>query len=142
MKGSLTMQEFVIRPIAALAISFGSYAVQCQQAAAEIPTIEIGAVAAELQRGARILDVRTAPEYAGGHIADSVHVDVNAEDFLQRAAALNPATTYIVHCSANVPGGRTDRAITSLRSAGFSHLISMKGGIEAWKAAGYDLDHE
>jgi phage shock protein E len=95
---------------------------------------------AEMQSGATVLDVRTPSEFASGHIAGAKNISIDSADFLRVAHSLNKKATYVVHCSANVPKGRTDRAIEQLRSIGFQNLLSMTGGIAAWKEKGFPTE--
>lgn len=97
-------------------------------------------VKAEMQSGATVLDVRTPSEFASGHIAGAKNISIDNADFLGAANTLDKKGTYVVHCSANVPKGRTDRAIEQLRSLGFQNLLSMTGGIAAWKEKGFPTE--
>lgn len=86
-----------------------------------------------ISEGYQILDVRTSAEYKTGHIASALNVDVSAPNFKELAEKLDRKKKYIVHCSANLPNGRTDRAIQSLHQLGFDNLVSLRGGIAAWQ---------
>jgi len=79
-----------------------------------------------------VLDVRTAGEFDAGHIPDAVNIDVNSKDFGAKILQLDASKTYVVHCGANVPNGRADKAISQLEQAGISQLISLEGGYGAW----------
>ena len=46
-----------------------------------------------------ILDVRTAKEFAAGHIKGAINIDVNAADFQEKVAKLDKGSTYLVHCA-------------------------------------------
>ncbi|MEM7692319.1 MAG: rhodanese-like domain-containing protein [Pseudomonadota bacterium] len=83
-----------------------------------------------------VLDVRTGTEYRSGHLENAINININDRNFEQRIAALDPAKTYVVHCGANVPNGRADRALTKLRAAGFSNLVSLEGGYSSWVESG------
>jgi phage shock protein E len=80
-----------------------------------------------------VLDVRTGAEYAGGHIAGAINLDVNAPDFAQKAAALDKSKTYLVHCAAGV---RSVRACDKLAALDFPNLYNLPGGFKAWEKAG------
>ena len=97
-------------------------------------------VKAEMQSGATVLDVRTPSEFASGHIAGAKNISIDSADFLGAVNTLDKKGVYVVHCSANVPKGRTDRAIEQLRSLGFQNLLSMTGGIAAWKEKGFPTE--
>ena len=82
-----------------------------------------------------IMDVRTPIEYEISHITGSVNVNVQDESFESMVVALDPNKTYIVHCTKNPAGGRSSRALETLKSLGFKHLYSLEGGYVAWKDA-------
>jgi len=84
-----------------------------------------------------ILDVRTAQEFAAGHIAGAVNLDVTAADFEQKAAALDKSKTYLVHCASGV---RSERACKKMMQLDFPHLYNLPGGFKAWTAAGEPVD--
>ena len=83
-----------------------------------------------------VLDVRTIGEYESGHIPDAVNIDVTQESFKEEIQKLDPSLTYLVHCGANAPNGRADRALASLQEAGFENLENLEGGYVAWVDAG------
>ena len=80
-----------------------------------------------------VLDVRTAGEFADGHIPGAINVDVNAPDFAKRAAALDKSKTYLVHCAAGV---RSAKAAGQLAPLGFSSLYDLAPGFKGWEKAG------
>ncbi len=82
-----------------------------------------------------IMDVRTPVEYEMSHITGSVNVNVQDESFEDMVVALDPNKTYIVHCTKNPAGGRSSRALETLKNLGFQHLYSLEGGYVAWKDA-------
>ena len=102
-----------------------------------ITTIEANAANDFVARHAAavILDVRTPVEYEMSHITGAVNVNVQDESFEDMVAVLDPNKTYIVHCTKNPAGGRSNRALETLQSLGFKHLYSLEGGYVAWKDA-------
>lgn len=80
-----------------------------------------------------LLDVRTPSEFAAGHIAGAVNLDVESATFPQAAATLDPAKNYAIYCHS---GNRSKVAMTAMGKAGFSHLFDLAGGISAWQSAG------
>jgi phage shock protein E len=81
--------------------------------------------------GAVILDVRTPEEFASGHLAGSVNIDVSAGDFEQRIATLDPAAKYLIYCRS---GNRSAQALARMQGLGFSSLVDL-GGVEAASSA-------
>ena len=89
------------------------------------------------QTGVVILDVRTAQEYAQGHIHGAVNLDINATDFAQKVAQLDKNTTYLVHCRS---GTRSTRACNEMAGLEFPKLYNLQGGFVAWEAAGKPVE--
>ena len=80
-----------------------------------------------------VLDVRTAREFAGGHLEGALNIDYFSGDFAQSVQALDRSATYLVHCAT---GARSRRAALILEKEGFRNLIHLDGGFHAWKEAG------
>ena len=89
------------------------------------------------QAGNVVLDVRTADEFAQGHLHGAVNIDVNAPDFAQKVGALNKKATYLVLCRS---GRRSEQACTTMAGLGFSRLYNLDGGISAWTASGKPVE--
>jgi phage shock protein E len=81
-----------------------------------------------------ILDVRTTAERAGGQLAHSINVDSRAPDFREQLARLDRSKTYVVHCVRGLK--RTTDSVTALNQLGFTNVLALEGGYEAWVKAG------
>ncbi len=90
--------------------------------------------------GWRVLDVRTPEEFAGGYIPGATNANINADDFDALVAGLPRDASYIVHCAANVPGGRGTKAVVRLEALGFKQAVELEGGFGAWAAAGAPVE--
>jgi len=84
---------------------------------------------------ALIIDVRTPPEFAAGHLDKAINIDVKAADFQQKCEKLDKTRTLYVYCLAGV---RSGRAADYLRTKGY-RVVTLNGGIESWKSAGMPL---
>ena len=84
-----------------------------------------------------VLDVRTAREFASGHLAGALNLDVNASDFEEKAAALDKSKIYLVHCAAGV---RSAKACRTLDRLGFSNVYNLPEGFRAWARAGKPIE--
>lgn len=80
-----------------------------------------------------VLDVRTPAEFAEGHLANAVLMDVNAGDFAAKAAKLDKDKTYAVYCCS---GNRSATALKIMKDAGVTKVSHLGQGFNAWKAAG------
>lgn len=83
-----------------------------------------------------IVDVRTPPEFAEGHLGRAIEIDFNADDFATRIDELDPAATYLVYCRS---GSRSANATAMMRSVGIDRIYELDGGIVAWTEAGLDV---
>jgi phage shock protein E len=83
--------------------------------------------------GLVVLDVRTPEEFAAGHIAGAVELDLQGETFETEAAELDPTAPYFVYCQS---GNRSGQAVAYLQAHGFNSIYELEGGIGAWQAAG------
>ena len=85
----------------------------------------------------QVLDVRTAREFAAGHIRGAINIDINKPDFDAKVAALEKDKTYLVHCAAGV---RSTRACGRLSQLKFPRLYNLEGGLRAWETAGKPVE--
>ena len=73
-----------------------------------------------LQDGARVIDVRTAREYKGGHYPGSVNIPVN--QIASRSKTLgDPSKTIVLYCHS---GMRSASARRIIMSKGFKNVIN------------------
>lgn len=80
-----------------------------------------------------LLDVRTAEEFAEGHIEGAVNIDQAQDDFVQKVkAAILADKTLAVYCRS---GRRSANAASKLAKEGY-RCVNLKGGIIAWKENG------
>ena len=86
-----------------------------------------------LERGEVLLiDVRESPEYAAEHIPEAQLLPLSTFD-----PARVPQETgkkVVLHC---VMGMRSAQAGQKLLDAGFTTVYNFRGGVQAWKDAGY-----
>ncbi len=68
-----------------------------------------------------VIDVRTPAEFASGHLAGAVNIDVQSADFDARISELDPAGDYFVYCRS---GNRSGQAIDRMEGLGFSDLTN------------------
>ena len=79
-----------------------------------------------------VLDVRTASEFAEGHLERAINIDYQQSDFVEKAKATLPLDKKIVvYCRS---GRRSAGAAGKLGAEGYK-LVNLKGGIIAWKEA-------
>ncbi len=89
-----------------------------------------------VESGVVVLDVRSAGEYASGHIPNAINIDVEGYTFDSDIAKLDKSKVYAVYCHS---GRRSGIAVGKMADAGFKNLFNLDGGIQAWQAAGLQL---
>ncbi len=79
------------------------------------------------------VDVRTPSEYAEGHIAGALLIDIKGSSFMEEALKQLPKEkTIAVYCRS---GRRSANAAGKLADKGYK-VVNLDGGIMAWKRAG------
>ncbi len=86
-----------------------------------------------------IIDVRTGEEYASGYIPNAININVLDDNFLNQINELDKTKTVFVYCKV---GGRSADAATILAKNNFKNVIDLKGGIMAWQANKFEVDHK
>ena len=84
-----------------------------------------------------LLDVRTAGEYAQGHLVNAALLDIYASDFKSQAGKLNKSKPVFVYCKA---GSRSGSAVNVLSDLGFKEIYDLNGGIIAWQRANKPIE--
>lgn len=74
-----------------------------------------------------LVDVRTAKEYARGHLEHAVNVDWFRPDFAAQFDTIPKNNTIYVYCQ---KGGRSARAAAVLDSLGYN-VVDLRGGYDA-----------
>ena len=82
------------------------------------------------------LDVRSIDEYASGHIAKAINIDVMKDDFTTKATSLLPKDkTIALYCRS---GRRSKKAAGILVENGYN-VIELNSGISGWINARKEL---
>lgn len=102
----------------------------------EAKTIDPSALAERLAWGDQslvVLDVRTAAEYAEGHVPGARNIPHT--ELAARIAELDGARErdIVVYCRS---GNRTAQALSVLGAAGFKRLLHLKGDYQRWGETG------
>lgn len=81
----------------------------------------------------QLLDVRSPQEFAEGHIDGAININVQSDDFRQRAdKELSKDSTILVYCRS---GRRSMDAAETLTELGYK-VVNLKGGIIEWNEEG------
>ena len=81
------------------------------------------------KEGVQIVDVRTASEYAEGHIPNAVNMDVFSSDFAKMIATLDKERTVALYCRS---GRRSKSAAEQAAKQGFK-VVELDGGVLSWR---------
>lgn len=86
---------------------------------------------------AQIIDVRERTEFAGGRVAESKSFPLG--ELEKRTAELDRTKPIYVICRT---GRRSLEAQKKLNALGFSKVINVRGGFEAWKEEGLPFERD
>ena len=83
------------------------------------------------KEGVQIVDVRTATEYADGHIPNAVNIDVYSANFAEQIAKLDKEQKVAIYCRS---GRRSKSAAEQAVKLGFK-VVELDGGVLSWQGA-------
>ena len=101
---------------------------------ASVATIDVQEAFARQQRGAKLVDVRSAGEFRGSHAKGARSVPPPAIKSDQ--TGLGRDDEILVIC---LSGHRSPRQARHLAGMGFTNVSNVHGGLMAWKKAGLPL---
>jgi phage shock protein E len=84
-----------------------------------------------------ILDVRTAEEYAAGHIPGAVNIDVRSLSQYLETHAPPSHHSLVVYCERGI---RAQWAERMLVNAGYGPIFHLEGDMVAWRAQSLPLE--
>jgi thioredoxin 1 len=87
--------------------------------------------------GAQLLDVRTAGEFNGGHLANARNLDWTNGQLEAGLPELDKSKPVLLYCAS---GRRSDAARQFLKEQGFTDVVDLEGGIKAWTGAGLPVE--
>ena len=87
----------------------------------------------KIEEGAVLVDVRTPEEFGEGHLEGALNIDWFSPEFDAQWASFDKDKPVYVYCKV---GGRSAKAKEKLRAMGFSHVVNLTGGYDAYLAAG------
>lgn len=89
-------------------------------------------------KGVQLVDVRRPEEYKEGHLKGAVLANWQDEkQFQAQVAKLDKSKPVYLYCLAGVRG---NKAASWLVQNGFTNVVNLDGGIEAWKEAGKPIE--
>ncbi|MEB2780978.1 rhodanese-like domain-containing protein [Algoriphagus sp. C2-6-M1] len=131
----MKLQKILLLACALLMVSM----VVTQAQSSEVKAISVSEFEelAKNKGAVRILDVRTPEEMAEGHLPNAKNIDYTNDNFKPEIAKLDKKRTYLLYCKSGI---RSGNAASIMKAAGFTHIYSLDGGIEAWQKAGKPIE--
>lgn len=102
--------------------------------APNIPTLSMQTIRDDVSNGGQLIDVRTAEEYAAGHIDGAVNVSLQDIQAGTIPTAAKDKPVY-VYCRS---GSRSNQASAALKSAGYQNIIDL-GAITRVQSIGGEI---
>ena len=108
-------------------------------ARARIRECTIDDVKRRLDAGERfhLVDVREQDEWARGHLPNATHLSKGIIERDVETVIPDPAADIVLYCGG---GYRSALAADNLQKMGYTNVVSMDGGMRAWREAGYSIE--
>jgi rhodanese-related sulfurtransferase len=103
-----------------------------------VRTCTVADVQARLQRGERFefVDVREDREFAVDHARGARHIGRGILERDVETLIPDKQAAIVLYCGG---GYRSALSADNLQRMGYTNVVSMDGGIKAWREAGYDI---
>ena len=110
-----------------------------EQARERVKEQTVSEVKARLDRGEEVhfIDVREDREFAADHAKGARHLGKGIIERDIETVSPDKEAPIVLYCGG---GFRSVLAADALQQMGYSNVISMAGGIRAWREAGYPLN--
>jgi len=82
-----------------------------------------------------VIDVRTAEEYATGHIPGALNIPF--DQVAKRISEVDAPNGVALYC---MLGPRARKGEAALLDAGYTSVLHIEGGLSAWKSAGLPVE--
>lgn len=79
------------------------------------------------------IDLRSAADFAQGHLPGAVNIEAPAGDVADAVAALDTSASYFVY---DATGAGSATVADAMHAAGFKHVYDIQGGYAAWTQQG------
>lgn len=106
-------------------------------AAPEAESIEPAQLQARLESGDApvVIDVRTAEEYAAGHIPGALNIPF--EQVAERISEVDAPHGVALYC---MRGPRAHKGEAALLASGYERVLDVEGGFAAWESSGLPVE--
>ena len=104
----------------------------------QVVQVSASGIAARVTSGeVTVVDVRSAAEWAHGHLPGALHIPLGV--LSERVAAIPPHKPVIVQCQG---GSRSAMAASVLLSRGVRDVINLRGGYDEWRREALPIVHD
>jgi molybdopterin/thiamine biosynthesis adenylyltransferase/rhodanese-related sulfurtransferase len=104
-----------------------------REARASVSEVSAAEAAALAVQGARVVDVRESPEWEEGHLPGALHISKSYLEQRIEAAVPDRDAPVVLYCAGGI---RSLFAAQTLSEMGYTDVVSMIGGFQAWKSEG------
>jgi rhodanese-related sulfurtransferase len=103
----------------------------------EVPSVEPKDLQERLGSDAApvVIDVRTAAEYAAGHIPGAVNIPY--DEVAERISEVDAPHGVALYC---MRGPRARKGEAALLASGYESVLHVEGGFSAWEASGLPVE--
>jgi rhodanese-related sulfurtransferase len=110
-----------------------------QEAKKHVKELTVDQVKAKLDRGERfhLVDVREDSEWARDHLPGAVHLGKGVIERDVEKQLPDTGAEIVLYCGG---GFRSALAAENLGKMGYRNVVSMDGGMRAWREAGYPIE--
>lgn len=84
-----------------------------------------------------LIDANSEKEFKEGHIKGARNIDFFSPKLYDEVETLDKTKTYLIYARRD---HRKDKVMDAFRTVRIFKLIGLKGGLEAWKAAGLPVE--
>jgi len=111
----------------------------CEDARSRVREINVGEVKRKLDAGEtfRLIDVREDHEWLQGHAAGAEHLGRGIIERDIEKTAPDKDAEIVLYCGG---GFRSALAADNLQKMGYTNVLSMAGGIKAWREANFPME--
>jgi len=109
-----------------------------QDAKSRVRETTVDEIKERLDRGDKftLVDVREESEFAKDHLPSAIHLGKGVIERDIETRVPDPNTELVLYCGG---GFRSALAADNLQKMGYTHVISMDGGVREWREKHYPL---
>ncbi len=111
------------------------------EAKGQIREVDCASAVQLLSQGALCLDVREGGEHEAESLHGAINIPRGVVEFRigEHPAFADKSRPLLVYCKT---GGRSALAAVSLQRLGYGNVVSLAGGIDAWRSQGLPLNQD